>query len=95
MIPTEWSEASRRDRLIYLDWYAEYSTASAERMARKLLSQTRLLSRFPRLGHLTSSAETYHLPIAGTPLLIVYRIEQDRILILRILHSAQDWPGRF
>jgi plasmid stabilization system protein ParE len=32
------------------------------------------------------------LVIAGTPFLVVYRLEADRTAILTVLHGARRWP---
>lgn len=37
-------------------------------------------------------AGTRELVVPRTPYLIVYRIEQKAVVILRVLHGAQDWP---
>ncbi len=31
--------------------------------------------------------------VTGTPFLLVYRIEDDTITVLRLIHGAQDWPN--
>ncbi len=35
---------------------------------------------------------TRELIIAGLPWLVVYSVEEKRILVLSILHGAQRWP---
>ena len=35
---------------------------------------------------------TRELPIARTPYLAAYRIIDNTVIILRILHGAQQWP---
>jgi plasmid stabilization system protein ParE len=32
------------------------------------------------------------LPVAGTPYLVVSRVEPDAVVVLRVLHGAQRWP---
>ncbi len=44
----------------------------------------------PRIGRPGRLEGTRELMIRGTPFMFVYRIEADRILILRPLHSAQS-----
>ncbi len=94
MMSLIWSGAARRDRRMQLDWYAEFSVEAAERMAHKIIAQARLLAQFPYMGHIGTTAGTYHLVIPGTPFLFVYRID-EAVTILRLLHGSQDWPGRF
>jgi plasmid stabilization system protein ParE len=30
----------------------------------------------------------------GTPYVIAYRVEPDAVVILRLLHGAQNWPSK-
>jgi toxin ParE1/3/4 len=32
------------------------------------------------------------LIVRGTPFIVVYRIEPTALVILRVLHGAQQWP---
>lgn len=36
--------------------------------------------------------ETRELVITGTPFLIVYRVADGLVEILRVVHGAQKWP---
>lgn len=49
----------------------------------------------PEAAHnLTDQAGTRELVVLGTPYVVVYRIEAAAVVILRILHGAQQWPPR-
>ena len=37
-------------------------------------------------------ANTRELVLAGLPYLVVYRVSEDEVQILRLLHGAQEWP---
>lgn len=51
-----------------------------------------------RLGDFPESAPPRRVPdtrepvAAGTPFVIVYRVEATAVVILRLLHGAQRWP---
>jgi toxin ParE1/3/4 len=42
-----------------------------------------------RPGRVTGTRE---LVISGTPFVVIYRLQEQSIEVLRLLHSAQQWP---
>ncbi len=50
------------------------------------------LLKFPYRGRPGKKHGTRELVASPLPYLIVYRVESDTLLILRILHGAQKWP---
>jgi len=51
-----------------------------------------LLAKFPMQGRAGRIANTRELVLAGLPYLVVYRVSEDEVQILRLLHGAQEWP---
>jgi plasmid stabilization system protein ParE len=47
---------------------------------------------FPELGRPGRKAATRELILTGLPYLAIYRLRNNAIEILRILHGAQVWP---
>jgi addiction module RelE/StbE family toxin len=50
------------------------------------------LADFPLMGRKGRVASTRELVIINTPYVIIYRIKNNSVEILRILHSAQKFP---
>jgi toxin ParE1/3/4 len=50
------------------------------------------LSEFPLMGRKGRIEGTRELIITNSPYIVVYRVQADRIEILRILHSSQKFP---
>ncbi len=44
------------------------------------------------LGRVGRQRSTRELVISRTPFIVIYRIMNGRIEILRLLHGAQQWP---
>ena len=48
--------------------------------------------RFPEMGHPGRIDGTRELVISNTPYIAAYRIADNSVRILRVLHGAQQWP---
>jgi toxin ParE1/3/4 len=66
--------------------------AAAIRIVGEIERHTRLLRDTPEIGRLGRVAGTRELVIARTPFVVIYRIRNREIQILRLLHVAQWWP---
>lgn len=50
------------------------------------------LGDHPERGREGRVAGTRELVVARTPYVVVYRLEAEAAVILRVLHGAQNWP---
>ncbi len=55
---------------------------------------TSTLQTHPLIGRAGRVRGTRELPVPGTKFVLIYRVQPDRITILRLLHDAQRWPAR-
>jgi toxin ParE1/3/4 len=46
----------------------------------------------PRMGHSGRLPNTRQLVVSGTPYIIIYRVNKEKLEIIRVLHGAQQWP---
>jgi toxin ParE1/3/4 len=67
--------------------------AAARKVFVRIVGATRRLGEFPLSCPAGKVAGTRELVIVGLPYLIVYRVGADRVDILRVFHTATDWPG--
>lgn len=51
------------------------------------------LASFPNAGRIGQVDGTRELVVPGLPYIMVYRITAESVDILRVFHSAIDWPG--
>ncbi len=67
--------------------------AAAARVILELIDQTEaLLTRHAALGRPGRVIGTRELVIGGLPYIIPYRVRDDDIEILRVLHTSRRWP---
>ena len=84
--------------LLNLDDIATYLSQDNPRAAREVVAaiwrQTQVLARYPALGRAGRVAGTRELVIAGLPYIVPYRMRDQAIEILRVLHASRRWPRR-
>ncbi len=59
-------------------------------MAGLVAESASLLANWPQPGKTTQIPDVYNLVIPRTPFVAVYRLNSERITILRLLHGAQQ-----
>jgi toxin ParE1/3/4 len=89
-----WSPLAVADRVGIYEFIEADSPRSAILVDDRIWNATSSLSRFPEIGRPGRIAGTRELVVQRTPYLVAYRIQDDRLRILRILHGAQRWPKR-
>jgi toxin ParE1/3/4 len=67
---------------------------AAENEVNKILAAVEILSMNPALGKAGRVPKTRELVVAGTPYIVIYRVKDHRMEILRIFHSARQWTDK-
>ena len=85
-----WSrEAQQQLDAIWL-YLADRSVALADRVEARLQDRAASLAAAPFQGRPLPGADRRRLPIRDVSYVVVYRIEDDLVRILRLWHMAQD-----
>jgi len=88
-----WTDPAVRDFTHICDYIDKHrSGAAARRVALSIHRQIDLLTEFPEYGRTGRKPGTRELVFSGWHYLAVYRIHENAVEIVRILHGAQDWP---
>lgn len=75
-----------------LSYIADRNPRAAIDMGDAIESAVSRLGDFPESARPGRVPGTRELVVAGTPFVVIYRIESEVVLILRVLHGAQSWP---
>jgi len=67
-------------------------TCAAISVDERIEEQTEMLIRFPECGRQGRIEGTRELVISRTPYIVSYRVLDNAVRILRVLHGAQLWP---
>jgi toxin ParE1/3/4 len=88
----EWSVYAIADREAIFDYFGSDSSRAAIAIDDRIQTCVDGLAQFPKMGRAGRIVGTRDLVISGTPYIDAYRVAEDRVRILRILHGAQKWP---
>ena len=77
------------------EYTAQDNVTAADNLIDRILSAVEMLEKQPQMGRKGRVPGTSELVITGTPFVVAYRLRQDRIEILAVLHGARRWPDRF
>ena len=101
MILARFSPKATRDLDNVSDYIAANNPDAAERVRRTILNTADLLAQHPDLGRRIRKATVRHLQIRWFVVpkfrnyLIFYQPFQETIMVVRVLHAAQDWTRFF
>jgi toxin ParE1/3/4 len=92
-VRVEWLPVAERNRESQLAYIAQRNPWAAIDLGDAIEASVRNLADNPHMGRLGRVKGTRELVVSGTPYVIAYRVEPDAVVILRLLHGAQKWPG--
>ena len=65
---------------------------TANRVARTIYETVQSLRTLPHRGRYGRIENTRELVMPGLPYLVIYRVSENLVLILNIVHGARRWP---
>jgi toxin ParE1/3/4 len=91
-----WSPKSRSDLRSIQNYIAEYDPAAAQRVVLSIVDLVEnQLSAMPRLGRKGRAGGTFELVLSRLPYIVVYRLRDRDIDIVRVYHTSRLWPETF
>ena len=88
-----WLPSASMTRDAQLDYIAQESLTAAINQDAEIEKQVDMLLQYPEMGRPGRIKTTRELVIGRTPFIVAYRVKDDRIEILRVLHGVQQWPN--
>jgi toxin ParE1/3/4 len=91
----EWSKQALKDRENIFDYISKENVPAAIRTDIRIRDHISQLLIFPESGRKGRLAETSELIVPETHFIVVYAVlpsTPNKIKILRVLHSARQWP---
>ena len=88
----EWSVPAQRDLIAVADDIAADDPDAALSIIDRIAEAVAKLAEHPRIGRPGRVIGTRELVVPGLPYIVPYRLREDRVQLLRVLHAARKWP---
>ena len=88
----EWLASAVRTLRSQLSYISDRNPQAAVDMGDAIEAAVSRLADFPESARPGRVPGTRELVVPATPFIVVYRIEATGVVILRVLHGAQQWP---
>lgn len=90
----KWLNRALRNLQEEADFIAREDPRAAARVVLLIEQAVTLLADHPGLGRAGRVPGTRELVVSGTPYLVPYRVNGQRIDILRVFHGRRRWPAQ-
>jgi toxin ParE1/3/4 len=87
-----WLPEAKRSRNSQLRYIGERNPHAAIRLGDAIEEAVAGLGVFSHKGRPGRLAGTRELVVQGSPYVVIYRVEADAVVILRVVHGRQAWP---
>lgn len=90
-----WLEGAVADLEEIFEYIAARNPSAAPRVAETLYDSAARLAAHPRLGRRGRIDGTRELVVPRLPFIIVYRVLEQSVEVLRVIHGSRDWHTAF
>ena len=91
---TRWTRPALADLEAIGDFVARDNPNAAAHVVKRIVEQVEKLRDHPHVGRSGRILGTRELVITQTPYIVPYRVVDDDIQILAVLHGARRWPDK-
>lgn len=89
-----WSSDALEDLAAIRRHIAEDHPGAAQNVAQRIGSALAHLKDYPGIGRAGRVRGTRELLIPGLPYIVPYRMKENAIELLRVLHTSRQWPKK-
>ena len=76
------------------DYITQDDPQAAQQIVHRIKDKVSLLSEQPGIGRPGRVPNTKELVVDRTPFILPYRVRDNKIEILRVLHASRRWPKK-
>ena len=90
-----WSTLASNDLEEIVDYILVDNPSAAFNLFETIKQAVEKLQNYPNMGRIGRISGTRELVIPNTPFIVAYRVQNNNVEILRVLHSSRKWPDSF
>jgi len=87
-----WSTEASVDFAGIVEYIRAQNPSAADRVARTIYDSIASLANFPQQGRPGKVEGTREFVLTPLPFIVIYRLTQNMVEIVRVLHGSQRWP---
>jgi addiction module RelE/StbE family toxin len=87
-----WTEGAAGNLDQVEEYIARDNPPSAGATVRKIIEAAQMLADYPTIGKRCRERGTRELVVAGLPFIIIYVVQPEELVIIRVLHTAMKYP---
>ena len=91
----KWLRIALQDLTSIHEFIARDNREAASRSIEQIEAAVEMLTQFPAMGKPGRVPGTRELVVPHTQYVVPYRVREDRIEILAVIHAARKWPENF
>ena len=91
----KWVRLALNDLDEAVEFIAQDNPKAASRILKRIWAAVQMLADQPDAGRAGRVPGTRELVVSGTPFIIPYRVVENVVQILRVLHGKRRWPQHF
>jgi toxin ParE1/3/4 len=88
----QWTKGAKYNLKQVEEYIGQDNPQAAIDTVLKIIKSVEALADYPAMGRAGGIFGTRELIISGAPYIAPYRVDDERIIIIRVLHSAARWP---
>ncbi len=90
-----WAPRARDGFRLETRYIAQDSPDAARRVAEQVRRAAEILAIHPRLGRDGRVIDTRELVVPNSPFTVAYRVREQYVEIVGVVHQAKRWPEHF
>ena len=94
MMRVTWFKRAIWDLKSAKDYITQDEPQAAQQIVQRIKDRVSLLSEQPSIGRPGRVPNTKELVVDRTPFILPYRVRDNKIEILRVLHTSRRWPKK-
>jgi toxin ParE1/3/4 len=86
-----WTEGANNNLDHVEDYIAQDNPPAAVATVNKIIETAQMLADYPTVGKRGRERGTRELVVAGLPYIVIYTVQNEELVILRVLHTSMKY----